>query len=83
MAEIRATATTELGELPLDWRVQRFDSIFALQQGKQVSRKNRVGENQRPFLRTKNVFWGRLELSDLDQMHFTPEDEKRLALRLC
>jgi type I restriction enzyme, S subunit len=81
MAEIRATATTELGELPSDWRVQRFDSIFTLQQGKQVSRKNRVGENQRPFLRTKNVFWGRLELSDLDQMHFTLEDEKRLALQ--
>lgn len=80
MSEIHAVTSTELGDLPGDWRVQRFDSLFAVQQGKQVSKKNRIGENQRPFLRTKNVFWGRLDLSDLDEMHFTEAEEKRLAL---
>jgi type I restriction enzyme S subunit len=71
---------TELGELPEDWPVQRFDSLFAVQQGKQVSKANRIGENQRPFLRTKNVSWGGLDLSDLDEMHFSDAEEKRLAL---
>jgi type I restriction enzyme S subunit len=75
-----ALVATELGTLPAEWRVQRFDALFALQQGKQVSKKNRVGDNQRPFLRTKNVFWGRLDLSDLDEMHFTEAEEKRLTL---
>lgn len=75
-----ALTSTELGTLPPDWRVQRFDSLFAVQQGKQVSKKNRVGENQCPFLRTKNVFWGQLDLSGLDEMHFTVAEEKRLAL---
>src|SRR3990172_12824730 len=77
MAEM---TSTELGKFPATWRVQRFDSLFAIQQGKEVSKKNRVGENQRPFLRTKNVFWGRLDLSALDEMHFTETEEKRLAL---
>lgn len=72
---------TELGELPVDWRVQRFDSLFTVQQGKQVSKKNRLGENQRPFLRTRNVFWGRLDLSELDEMYFTSEEENRLELQ--
>lgn len=72
--------STELGKVPTDWRVQRFDSLFAVQQGKQVSKKNRAGENQCPFLRTKNVLWGRLDLSDLDEMHFTEVEEKRLTL---
>ncbi len=72
--------STELGELPVAWRVQRFDSLFAVQQGKQVSKKNRLGENQRPFLRTKNLSWGRLDLSDLDKMHFTEAEEQRLTL---
>jgi len=75
-----ALTPTELGSLPSDWRVQRFDSLFAVQQGKQVSKANRIGENQRPFLRTKNVSWGGLDLSDLDEMHFTEAEEKRLAL---
>jgi type I restriction enzyme S subunit len=77
---MHAPFSNELGLFPSDWRVQRFDSLFAVQQGKQVSKKNRIGENQRPFLRTKNVLWGRLDLSDLDVMHFSEAEEKRLAL---
>jgi len=71
---------TELDALPANWRVDRFDSLFDVQQGKQVSRKNRVGQNQRPFLRTKNVLWNRLDLSDLDEMHFSAAEELRLGL---
>ncbi len=71
---------TEIGSFPSTWRVDRFDSLFAVQQGKQVSKANRIGENQRPFLRTKNVSWGGLDLSDLDEMNFTEAEEKRLAL---
>lgn len=72
---------TELGCLPADWRVDRFDSIFDVQQGRQVSKGNRVGDNQRSFLRTKNVFWNSLDLADLDEMHFSEADESRLALK--
>ena len=67
-------------KLPEGWEIQRFDTLFDVQQGKQVSKANRVGDNQRPFLRTKNVSWGGLDLSDLDEMHFTEVEEKRLAL---
>ncbi|MEW8280643.1 MAG: restriction endonuclease subunit S [Candidatus Thiodiazotropha sp.] len=72
---------TEIGEFPATWDIDRVDSAFEIQQGKQVSKKNREGENQRPFLRTKNVFWNRLELSELDQMNFTDAEEDRLELR--
>ncbi len=68
-------------KFPAEWRVDRFDSLFDVQQGKQVSKQNRVGGNQRPFLRTKNVFWGRLDLSELDEMHFSQADESRLELK--
>ena len=72
---------TEIGEFPPTWKVGRVDSVFQIQQGKQVSKKNRDGDNQHPFLRTKNVFWNRLELSDLDQMNFTETEEARLELQ--
>ena len=62
----RAHRKTEIGEFPNTWEVDRVDSVFEIQQGKQVSKKNRVGDNQRPFLRTKNVFWDRLELQPGD-----------------
>jgi type I restriction enzyme S subunit len=72
---------TEIGKFPTAWRVDRIDSAFDIQQGKQVSKRNRDGEHQRPFLRTKNVFWNRLELTDLDQMHFSAAEQIRLELR--
>ena len=72
---------TEIGEFPSAWKVDRIDSAFDIQQGKQVSKRTRDGEHQRPFLRTKNVFWNRLELTDLDQMHFSESEQSRLELR--
>jgi type I restriction enzyme S subunit len=72
---------TEIGEFPSAWEVDRVDSAFDIQQGKQVSKRNRDGEHQRPFLRTKNVFWNRLDLIDLDQMHFSETEQSRLELR--
>ena len=72
---------TEIGEFPSAWEIARVDSAFDIQQGKQVSSRNRAGEHQRPFLRTKNVFWNRLELADLDAMHFSEAEQSRLELR--
>jgi len=72
---------SEIGEYPTAWEIDRLDSAFDIQQGKQVSKKNRDGEHQRPFLRTKNVFWNRLERTDFDQMHFSEAEQSRLALR--
>lgn len=71
---------TEIGIFPSHWDIKRVDQVFSIQQGKQVSKRTRVGDNQCAFLRTKNVYWCRLDLSELDHMHFSEQDEKRLAL---
>jgi type I restriction enzyme, S subunit len=68
-------------QLPQDWPVVRIDGLFTIQQGKQVSQRHRAGDRQRSFLRTKNVYWDRLDLTELDAMHFSEEDEERLRLR--
>ena len=75
------TQQTEIGEFPSAWEVARIDSVFDIQQGKQVSKKNRDGKNQRPFLRTRNVFWNQLDMADLDQMHFSEVEQSRLELQ--
>lgn len=66
--------------MPNDWPIVRVDELFTIQQGKQVSARHRAGDRTRSFLRTKNVYWGRLDLNDLDAMHFSPEEEARLKL---
>ena len=71
---------TELGPLPEEWDIVRLGDIFEIQQGKALSPKHRSGKSPCPFLRTSNVYWGRIDLSMLDEMDFTDEEVQRLRL---
>lgn len=72
---------TEIGLVPEHWEVVRLGEIFEIQQGKALSPKSRFGSRMRPFLRTANILWGRIDLSNVDYMHFEESEEQRLALR--
>ena len=72
---------TEIGPLPESWEEKPIDDVFEIKQGKQLSAKTKIGDNQKPFLRTSNVFWCRIDLSYLDFMNFTFEEEHKLTLK--
>ena len=72
---------TELGPLPEEWQVVRLGEVFDIVQGKSLSAKQNRGLRPRPFLRTSNVYWGYVDLSKLDIMDFTEEEEKKFALQ--
>lgn len=72
---------TELGPLPQEWRVVLLGDLFHIQQGKALSPKHRTGQSARPFLRTANVYWGRIDIARLDYMDFNDEEAERLALQ--
>ena len=71
---------TEIGLLPNEWDFGRIDDYFTVQQGKQVSKSNRVGENQKPFLRTSNILWEKIVFDELDHMHFSEQEEVKFQL---
>jgi len=73
---------TEIGQLPEDWEVHKLVQLFETQQGKAFSPKHRKGISPFPFLRTSNVYWGRIDLTNLDYMDFTTEEVKKMALRI-
>ncbi|MEW6771870.1 MAG: restriction endonuclease subunit S [Bacillota bacterium] len=68
-------------DLPTGWRWVRLGDIFHIQQGASMSPKRRKGVNPKPFLRTKNVCWGYVEMSDVDEMDFTDEEISKLVLK--
>jgi len=71
---------TEIGLLPNEWNFGRIDDYFTVQQGKQVSKSNRIGENQKPFLRTSNILWGNIVFDELDYMNFSEQEEAKFQL---
>ncbi|BAM00062.1 restriction endonuclease subunit S [Caldilinea aerophila] len=72
---------SEIGPLPAHWQVVRLGEVFDILQGKSLSAKQNKGVRPRPFLRTSNVYWGYLDLSKLDVMDFTEEEEQKFALQ--
>ena len=73
---------TDIGLIPGDWALDTLGGIFNIQQGKSLSPKSRGGISPRPFLRTANVLWGRVDLSEVDQMDFSEAEVAKLALEL-
>ncbi len=66
--------------LPKDWSVTKIGAVFDIKQGKSLASRKQTGIYLKPFLRTSNVFWGRLDLSHLDEMDFTDDECKALTL---
>lgn len=71
---------TEIGKIPAEWKLCLLGDLFNIKQGKALNKKAREGQNKRPFLRTSNVFWGRIDLTKVDQMHFEEEQIEKLQL---
>ena len=69
-----------MSSLESQWPLTTIGAEFDIQQGKSLSPAARRGNRPRPFLRTSNVFWGRVDLSSVDQMDFTEDEFLRLSL---
>jgi len=56
------------------WAWRPLGELFELGAGKTMSAAARAGPDKIPFLRTSNVFWDRIDLSNLDAMSLLPRD---------
>lgn len=72
---------TEIGEVPESWEVVKIREVFDVQLGKMLSPKARTGESPLPYLRNKNVQWGRLDLEDVFVMDFSAREYEKYLLR--
>lgn len=72
---------TPIGKVPSDWSTELIGQYFDIQQGKQFSAASRKGDNVRKFLRTANIYWGKIDFTNLDEMHFSETDTARMGLK--
>ncbi len=72
---------TEIGEIPEGWEVVTVEELFEMKQGKSLSSRKQTGKHLKPFLRTSNVLWGKIDLSKVDEMDVLPDEREKLLLR--
>ena len=68
-----AQKETEIGPVPESWQLQPIGDIFEIGQG--LSLRGNLANDHRgiPFLRTSNVYWGKVELGTVSRMRLGSE----------
>ena len=67
-------------ELPDNWEWCSLRNIAKIELGKTLDRAKNTGTNY-PYLRSINVRWNEVDLSDLKEMQFEPEELDRYTVR--
>ncbi len=74
-------ASTTIASTDEPWARAKLGALFNIGAGKSVTPAARNGEPKFPFLRTSNVFWGRIDITDVDAMFFSPGEIEAKSLR--
>ena len=64
-----AQKETEIGPVPESWELETIGNLFQITQGLSLKGNLAANGDGRPFLRTSNVYWGRIELGSISRMH--------------
>ena len=67
-------------ELPDNWEWCSLLNIAKVELGKTLDRAKNTGINH-PYLRSVNVCWNKVDLTDLNEMRFEPEELERYTIR--
>ncbi len=75
-----AQKETEIGPVPEGWELARIGELFEIEQGLSLKGNLATDGEGMPFLRTSNVYWGRIELQTVSRMrpHTAPLPERLL-----
>lgn len=67
--------------LPTGWMMARIDELGEVRLGRQRSPEHHRGEHLRPYLRVANVLEDRIDIAEVHEMNFTPEEYEIYSLR--
>lgn len=69
-----------IGEIPQGWEVRRLKTISRIVLGKMICNSNAGGMFLKPYLKSKNIQWLKVDISSVDQMWFTRAEMKEYKL---
>ena len=72
---------TAIGWIPREWQTGQIGTYFEIQLGKMLNQLARTGRNSFPYLGNRSVQWNRLQMDNLESMDFSPEEQKKFALK--
>jgi type I restriction enzyme S subunit len=68
-------------QLMTEWQTKKVGELADTQLGKMLNKSKQTGENTIPYLRSVNVQWGRVDISDLNQMDILPTELEKFTVK--
>lgn len=78
--ERRSSGLDWLGSVPASWPIAAVSTQFEVQLGRMLNPERAAGPNPAPYVRNANVRWDSVDVTDLAEMDFPPEDRQRYRL---
>jgi type I restriction enzyme S subunit len=60
-----------------EWQVKKVGDIADTQLGKMLNKGKQSGKYAKPYLRTDNIHWGRIDLTEIKEMDILPEEQDK------
>lgn len=79
-ADVQPVREGWIAEMPKHWGLPAVGANFEVQLGKMLNPEATQSAEQFAYLRNTNVQWDRIELVDLNRMHFDVQDRARYRL---
>ncbi len=79
--EVKDSGVEWIGEIPKDWEVMRLKYTANIVLGKMICNTNQGGMVLKPYLKSKNIQWLRVDISSVDKMWFTKEEMNLYRLK--
>ena len=80
-AELKDSGIDWLGRIPKHWEVKRMKDLGELVMGKMLQNENTGLDNLKPYLRSFNVQWDRVDASDIKEMWFSESELLQYRLK--
>ncbi len=65
-------------EVPKEWKIKPLSELFEVQHGISLTPKRRSKDANYPMLRTTNIYWGRINIENVDHSWFSEKEIESL-----
>lgn len=73
-AKMKPSGIEWLGEIPEHWEVRKLKYVANVVLGKMLCNEDKGGYSKKPYLKSKNIQWLNVNLTDVDEMWFSANE---------
>lgn len=70
-----------IGKIPAHWQVEKIKGVADIVLGKMLQSTEKEGYLLKPYLRAQNIRWEKVDISDVNEMWFSPNEISQYRLK--